>query len=285
VEAAAAALERARELRAAITARLEEESEFELATAIGKCGEPLLLVCTACGHHHATETRCRQKWCPVCVRAIATKRSLKYAAAAAAMNWPLFITLTVQNVGDAGVPFVRKLRRDFGKLRHRKLWKTRVRGGVAAIEVTNKGKGWHPHLHALIDCEWLAIRTPKPQPGMSRDAIRHRCTLAKREFTALWKKISGEQHGVCWIQRTSGEECAREVLKYSVKGSDLAESPDAIGPLIHQLRATRLTTSFGTLFGKLRAPGDDTKPALQCERCQSLGSFVPEFIADKMIRS
>lgn len=286
-----AALKRARENRGKIHERLIDEGEDELAGLLEKCGQPLTLICTNCGFHHCVETPCRQKWCPVCVRAIATKRSLKFAAAASAMRWPLFLTLTVENVGDAGIPFVRKLRRDFGKLRHRRIWQTNVKGGVAAIEVTNKGHGWHPHLHALVDCEWLAVRTRKPQWGAAKSTWRHACTKAKHEFTDVWKKATGDVHGVCWISRAkstssgnAGADVAREVLKYSVKGSDLIESPDPIGPLIHQLRATRLTTSFGSLFGKNLVRDEQQRPPLVCDGCHKPTEWLPEFIADAILR-
>jgi hypothetical protein len=267
-----------------ILRRLEEEDETELAGALRKCGAELILVCTNCGHHHPVETKCRQKWCPVCVRQIATKRSLKFAAAAAAMQWPLFVTLTVENVKDARTPFVRKLRRDLGKLRHSKLWKKNVRGGVAAIEVTNKGRGWHPHLHALIDCRWLALKTPRPQAGESRDSVKQKCRAAKRELTNQWKRTTKEKHGVCWIQRADGETCAREVLKYSIKGSELAEFPDRIGPIIHQLRATRLTTSFGSLFGKLRIIDPTPAAKIRCEECGEVPEWMTLETVDRLRR-
>jgi plasmid rolling circle replication initiator protein Rep len=197
------------------------------------------------------------------------------------MNWPLFVTLTVQNVPDAGIPFVRKLRRDFGKLRQRKLWKSNVAGGVAAIEVTNKGHGWHPHLHALIDCKWLALRTPPPQPGSSGAELKNRCRNAKREFTELWKLCTREKHGVSWVQRCSGQCAVSEVLKYSVKGSDLLDSPQPVGPLIHQLRATRLTTSFGNLFGQNFQPPSNVRP---CENCGEFAEWLPETLYSRTLR-
>jgi hypothetical protein len=207
------------------------------------------------------------------------------------MKWPLFITLTVENVEDAGIPFVRKLRRDFGRLRHRKIWTQNVVGGVASIEVTNKGHGWHPHLHALIDCEWLATTTARPQWGSSKREWQRKCKSAHREFVTIWKKVTKSNHGVSWITRAKsrngrnpGESVAREVLKYSVKGSHLAESPDPIGPLIHQLRATRLTTSFGSLFGKNLLRADDDRPPVLCESCGQKPEWIPQPIADAMIQ-
>ncbi|MGH7983041.1 MAG: protein rep [Candidatus Udaeobacter sp.] len=278
------AITEARTVRKELLDRLIIEEEQELASKLEKCGNALTLICSSCGNRHFTETRCKQKWCPVCVRAIATKRSLKFAAAAEAMQWPLFLTLTVENVKDTAIPFVRKLRRDFGRLRHRRLWKVNVRGGVAAIEVTNKGKGWHPHLHALIDCRWLAIKTPRPQAGESSEHTKQKLRAAKHELTNLWKKVTREKFGVCWLQRASGIEAAREVLKYSVKGSDLIESPDPIGPLIHQLCATRLTTSFGSLFGKHLTNGANEKTPVICDACGNFPEWIPEELVDNYQR-
>lgn len=280
-------LERAKADRAKILERLEDENEDQLAALLRKCGQPLDLVCTSCGYHHHVETKCKQKWCPVCVRAIATKRSLKFSKAASMMDWPLHLTLTVQNITNEDQQFVRRLRRAFGKLRHRKIWKTNVRGGVAGIEVTNKGKGWHPHIHALIDCRWLAIKTTRPQQGESRATTKSKCTAAKREFTTLWKTIIKEKHGVCWIRRIGsdgGADCAREVLKYAIKGGELATAKGKIGPLIHQLRQCRLTTSFGTMFGKLLVRDLDAKRPAICDGCGKQTEMLPDFLADNLIR-
>lgn len=273
----------ARRLRKIIKERLEEENEQELETRIEKCGLPLNLICTACGHCHATETSCRQKWCPVCARAIAARRSMKYAAAVAGMEWPLFVTLTMKNVPDLDHDAVRKLRRAFGKLRHRRIWKDTVSGGVAGIEVTNIGHGWHPHLHAAIDCRWLSVTVPRPQPGESRDSVKGKCKRAKHELSKLWAKCLKEKHGVCWVKRTAGPDIVQEVLKYSVKGSDLANSPDPIGPIIHALCATRLTTSFGNLFGKLRVK-DELKTPATCDACHQPASWMPEPVLEAIQR-
>lgn len=277
------ALEEAKEFRETILTRLEDEGETELAALLEKCGQPLTLVCSNCGHHHHVETKCKQKWCPVCVRAIATKRSMKFALAASQMQWPMHLTLTVQNVVDDS-DFVRRLRRSFGKLRHRKIWKQNVRGGVAGIEVTNKGRGWHPHIHALIDCKWLAIKTPPPQRGESAYNVKTKLRKAKREFTDLWKSIIKEKHGVCWIRRiNNGEDCAREVLKYAIKGSELAKAEGNIGPLIRQLRACRLTTSFGSMFGKALILDQEQKPPLTCDGCHQPTEWIPEFLLGKLL--
>lgn len=275
---------RARKLRDALLTRLQAEEADDLTQNFSKCGAPFELTCTSCGELHTCERRCSKKWCPVCVRRIATKRSLKFKAAVAAMKWPLFVTLTMRNVDDLSFDAVRKLRRAFGKLRQRKLWKAHVRGGAASIEVTNIGNGWHPHLHAILDCEWLAHKTPKPKATDSRERKKRLCELAAKELERVWSKCLHQVTSSVKVKRTSEADVVQEVLKYSVKGSDLVESVDPVAPIIRCLEATRLVTTFGTLFGKklLKAESDD-RPPLMC-KCGASGCLMPAEVIDRLAR-
>lgn len=276
--------EAARQLRERLLKRLDQENADELTKNFRRCGETFGLTCTSCGEVHDCERRCSKKWCPMCVRKLATKRAEKFRAAVAAMKWPLFVTLTMKNVDDLSHDAVRKLRRAFGKLRQRKLWKAHVRGGAASIEVTNIGNGWHPHLHAILDCEWLAWRTPKPKPSDSRERKATLCRKAASELERVWSKCLDQANSSVKVKRTSGADVVQEVMKYSVKGSDLVESPDPIAPVIRCLEATRLVTTFGTLFGKrlLKAEEKD-RPPLMC-KCGASGCFLPEEVIRRLTR-
>lgn len=268
--------EEARSLRLKIQKRLEEEGEDELAAAIRKCGEQFLLHCAGCGFQHVAEKRCSQKWCPVCVRKIATQRSLRYERAAELCQWPLFVTLTRANIGELHAGDIRHLRQSFGRLRRMKFWAANVVGGVACIEITNTGRGWHPHLHCLLDCSWLAIKTPRPRQQDSRDRKKELFQRAAVELERAWSKCIGQLLSSVKAKRTSGADIVREVCKYAVKGSDLVESPDPIGPAIHAMRSTRLVTSFGSFFGKKLVTAEEKKPPLPCPRCQEVGQWVTE---------
>ncbi len=63
------------------------------------------------------------------------------------------MTLTIRNISEK--EFCRKrvdeLRRYFAKLIHRKFFKRAVKGGFYFIQVTNKGQGWHLHLHVIFN--------------------------------------------------------------------------------------------------------------------------------------
>ena len=247
--------------RARLLSRLEAEGADDLTEALRKCGLELPLTCRSCGHVHKLQTRCNRKWCPVCARQIAAKRAAKLQAAALTFQWPLFVTLTVENIAsdDYTRDFVRDLRRAFGKLRNRKIWKKRVKAGAAAIEITNKGNGWHPHIHALLDCRWLAIETPEPNARMSPEAQAVRFRQAAEELTTVWQKCVKTRTASQVKVKRADMNAAREVMKYAVKGSDLIDSPDEIAPILRMMDGTRLVTTFGDCYG-LKLPEEEREP-------------------------
>lgn len=237
--------------RARLLQRLEEEGADDLTERLAKCGLAFKLTCRTCAAQHELTTRCNRKWCPCCARQIAAKRAAKLRTVAASFQWPLFITLTVPNLTGKveGLDFIRDLRKAFGRLRHKKIWTARVKGGAAAIEVTNTGEGWHPHLHALIDCEWLAFRVPPPSRRDSPEHIAHKCQEAAKELSAEWTKATRSKVPCVVNAKRCNADAAKEIMKYAVKGSDLIESPDEIAPVLRMMDGTRLVTTFGSAFG------------------------------------
>ena len=75
------------------------------------------------------------------------------------------------------------------------------------------------------------------------------------------------------------------MIKYAVKGSDLLESPDPIGPMIAVLERTRLVTTFGTFFGRGKEFDDAADgPTQGCEQCGEIGSMIPTDIVHYLLR-
>lgn len=264
--------------------RLEAEGEDEIAERLSSCGKERELTCTCCGATHEVETRCRKKWCPVCCRRIAAERSLKFERLIAKMKWPLFVTLTMKNVDDLSFGAVRSLRRAFGKLRRKTIWTRRVVGGVASIEVTNIGNGWHPHLHAVVDCEWLAVKSDAPKADWSRERKAGAYKRAAKELEAAWAKCLGQPSASVKVKRVYSDTVAKEVAKYSVKGSDLVESAGSVGDLIRALEGTRLVTTFGTCFGAGAVVEPSARAPLMCQ-CGASGDWLPTDIVDRIARS
>jgi hypothetical protein len=117
----------------------------------------------------------------------------------------------------------------------------KVAGAFFSYEVTNKGNGWHPHLHAVVLLgDWI-----------DRDRL-----------VAEWKAITGDSE-ILWLEKigkgldslvdASGKLNAKaaeafiEVAKYAVKFSDLTVERNWEAYQI--LRGRRLQGSFGLLRG------------------------------------
>lgn len=249
-----------------------------------KCGEEFFLVCTCCTALHRAEKACNLKWCPCCARRRSAQRVSKYQKAAALMKWPLHVTLTVTNYDEINPAIIRNLKRNVVRLRRTPLFVKTVLGGIVSIELTNKGRGWHPHAHLLIDCEWLSLKTKPPTRKDSRERKAAKCKAASQELERAWSKIIGQFCSSIAVRRCSGDTAVREVLKYAVKPGDLIDSPDAIGPAIRAITGTRLSTPFGSLYGMKKELQDDPKVPFACPTCGELNSLMPEEVAERLMK-
>ena len=263
-----------------------------MASILEICGRPITLTCTCCGAGRTVETRCKKRWCPVCARQISAARVSKYSGAVARMQWPLFLTLTRPNLATLKLEDIRQMRRAYRRMRQRVWWSRKVVGGVASLEVTNTGKGWHPHIHSVIDCRWLAVKTPMPKPFESRSSIRAKLKQAAKEVGAAWAEAMGLPRASVHVKRAytdktlqdgdvKNKSIAIEVLKYSVKPSDLVDSAEPIGDLLKLLGAARLVSSFGSCYGVQL--GDEERPyqPAACE-CGVIGAWLPDDLVDRI---
>lgn len=230
--------------------RLKAENETELLQRIEVCEKPLVMRCLTCSARKEVRQQCKRRWCPCCARRLAAARAVETEYIVARMRWPLFVTLTMRHGSTIDSSDIRRLRRAFGKLRHRKIWKSRTRGGVASVELTGEGRQWHPHLHAVIDCRWLAIKQPPPRARATQEEWRLACTAASAELGEAWAKLLGQETASVRIKRARAGTIAREVMKYTVKAQDLIESEVPIGDLIRSMDRTRLMTTFGEAHGQ-----------------------------------
>jgi hypothetical protein len=268
--------------RMALIDRLLSEGAPDLAAPLDKCGMPLRLICTCCGSAKQTETRCMIRYCPACAPNVTARRMERWAAPIRTIHWPLFITLTIPNSEDPET--LRKLRGHWAKFRRRKLMRDRVRGGVATFEITNKGNGWHPHLHAVADCEWLALHVPPPTRRDSPDVIRQKCDLARAELSAAWADQIKNPTAIVLAKRCHGDGIPAEILKYAVKGSDLLACIGPIAPMLRVLKATRTLSGWGSLH-PLPSPDADETPLAECPDCHATKSFLPADVVNRLIRS
>jgi hypothetical protein len=118
--------------------------------------------------------------------------------------------------------------------------------------VTNRGNGWHLHLHALVDAQWI-------------DAGQ----LARE-----WCDITGGIGEIVKVKDARSKEYLSKVKSYIVKPETLAAwTPDQISTFINAFDNVRTFGVFGSLYGKrtqFRAWLDamkEAKPRCPCGSC------------------
>lgn len=233
-----------------IRKKLKAEGEEKLLASNAHCQEPLVLECLKCGGRRLIMQRCKRRWCPCCAKRLAAQRSAELQYIVERMRHPLFVTLTIRNVSEIGIADIKRLRRNFTKLRNQKFWKEHVRGGISQIEITNTGNGWHPHLHAVIDCAWLSNGVSPPPRNMPREAKLARYREAVTSIERKWCRLVKQETASIRVKRADRATIAKEVLKYTVKGEHLVMADEKIGPMLRAMEGTRLMTTFGQAHGK-----------------------------------
>jgi hypothetical protein len=228
---------------------LEGQDEHKLAKLLDECGN----YATFRDYFTAGEVRlssfctCKKHLlCPLCAIRRGAKALRVYLArveallASDALLRPFLVTLTVKNGEDLGERFKHLA----GRLRtyHRRRSRTRQTGEVRkassavwSYEFTNRGKGWHPHVHAV----WLCREAPDAQ-----------------KLSAEWHELTGDSFIVDIRPMNMDDPVAAfcEVFKYALKFSDLGDQ-DRLHAY-KTLRGKRLQDSFGALRGLDVEPSD-----------------------------
>lgn len=184
--------------------------------------------------------------CPLCAIRRGAKGLRVYMARVEALMAsqpglrPYLVTLTVKNGNDLEERFAHlaKSLRAYHKRRKGKGQSGEVRKSSAAVwsyEFTNKGNGWHPHVHAV----WLCQEAPDPFQ-LSRE----------------WSDLTGDSFIVDVRPMDMADPVAAfcEVFKYALKFSDL--TPHLRLTAYRTLRGKRLLDAFGDLRGLDVEPSD-----------------------------
>lgn len=157
---------------------------------------------------------------------------------------PYLLTLTVLNGDDLEERQNHLTKALRTLMQRRRYWNAGTRGakytelckaeaGVYTIELTNKGKGWHPHLHMIV-------LSALPIDSRALSAEWHGVT--KDSFIVDCRPITGDP-----------VDGFMEVFKYAVKFSDLSLADNWEAAKI--LKGKRLLNSFG-LFRGVVVPED-----------------------------
>jgi len=183
--------------------------------------------CNDCGAVRKFPNRCDLFFCPECAGAIAHEREKQTAWWVALVKQPKHVVLTLKNVPDLSPGHVTQLQKWFGLLRRRQFARNWV-GGFYRIEVTNEGKGWHLHLHALVEAKWID----------------------KSELSRIWKRITNGIGRIVDVRDCRAADYLHKVQGYVVKGAQLAAwTPEKIRTFIHAFTGKRTFGVFGSLYG------------------------------------
>ncbi len=278
--------------RSKLLDRLWDEGADVHAKRLAKCGEKLRLKCTCCGCSRSVAVRCDLKWCPSCAPRLAFDKVTRYGPVVNEFAHPLFVTFTTQNFDARSkkTTGMREVIRAFRRLRSQRWWKRCCPGGVASFEMTRRQKGWHPHVHALLDSAWFAATVTRPPVGTPADKYKARALAACREIAQQWTMALGGRAGSVKVRKVrvrQGETIAtslKEVMKYSVTSESLERVTGKVGLLLDELSLSRSLVGFGSAYRHpaLRKSKRDGKP---CEDCGELKSMMPADVVDAFDRS
>lgn len=115
----------------------------------------------------------------------------------------------------------------FRRLRQRVLWRDRVKGGLAGIEVTfnQETRRWHPHLHAIV----------------------HGLFIGQADLSRAWQDVTGDSFIVDIRMVRHVDKVAGYVAKYATKPlpASLQRDPDRLEEAIVAFAGRRTFIQFG----------------------------------------
>lgn len=186
--------------------------------------------------------RCGDRTCPECRARDYYRLRDRYAPILRMIHRPKLITLTLVNYRHLTREGISRLRMCMKTLFHR--FEGVIRGGLYCIEVTNKGTGWHVHVHILADAKYI------PQD----------------ELTAAWREITGDSYVVDIRAADSPDAGLRYLLKYLSKKPDLGEGEeteeDIRQTFNEAMKGVRLIQPFGSLYAY--CPPRENRPCPTC---------------------
>ena len=240
-----------------VAAKLKEAGMREEAEVLEDCHSRLIYAqCDNCRKVQIFRNRCDRFYCPECQPKLAKRRAASVAWWTIEVGQPKHVVLTVQNVPTLARGHVDELKKWFTRLRHRKFCRN-WRGGFYSVEVTNEGRGWHLHLHVLVDARWI-------------DA---------GELARQWAAVTNDLGKIVKVKDCRKADYLNEVTKYAVKGSELAAwEPQQIADFIRAFDGCRTFGVFGSLYGKRTEFAEwlksirDHKPKCDCG-CSELRYF------------
>jgi len=245
-----------------------------------------------CGKKSFIGDKCSFPLCPWCQDRRSRRLVKRLAPLVASMVAPKLWTFSPPNLGELSGSAVSDMGKALTEMHRLVYFKKRVRGGLRAIEVTNRGRGWNLHSHEAVDSDWVAQypmwdikrvgsgwKVVEKHPGLAREYTR----ICQRYPTLalLGWCLAGRGHasGIggldldcpdCWYfvdVRVAGVGVVNEIAKYVTKGSQVVRAgPRAIVDFLLAFKGKRGVQPFGNLYN-VDLDGDEPVPPVRLGEC------------------
>lgn len=223
------------------------------------------IFCNECGMTHTFKMECGDRTCPSCQGIRRHRIIQRFKPVVNKMKHPYFITLTIVRK-SLTVHLVRKLRKDFTKLRHRKKWT--AGGGVYQIEIGSLDDFGmcNLHIHIIADFPERQVDLATFKALSPQDRKRH-------WLSRVWHDITGDSYIVdarrCFDAR---DALSNYLTKHMTKRVGRRIDADRINKALGN---TRLIQGFGTLCHLGMRFREYT-----CPNCGAVDSYTDACIAD-----
>lgn len=170
---------------------------------------------------------CGLRWCPICASSRQAWIASECERWFIQVQQPRLVTLTMRHTTAPLADQVNALYSHFQKFRKRKFFKDHTRGGVwfFHIKKSQKDHKWHPHLHCLIDSDFLE----------------------HKKISQLWHKVTGDSKIVHIKAVTNPTNSVKHAARYSAEPCDLSTLNLVDGlELYYALQGRRLAGTWGT---------------------------------------
>jgi len=206
----------------------EERGYFDQVKYLSECQtKKVYYECQGCGSVGWCLNHCGMRVCPDCAGRMKGKLLAKYQKGVDQLSdfyksRLKLVTLTLKNVPDLRGPdynIISQIKEAFYRLRYRPVLRKKIYGGVYGVEATNKGRGWHVHIHALICSQFIrdACEEMKQAKNSREEKIleREKCAHCKSKcLRRLWQEETGSS--VVDIKKADTEAIV-EIIGYIAK--------------------------------------------------------------------
>lgn len=179
------------------------------------------------GKVKVSSEHCGLRWCPLCAKSRQGRIMNEVSEWFKKVRKPVLLTLTLKHTTAPLKHQVYHLYKDFKKLRQRKLFRKKSRGGIWFFHIKrSKSDGlWHPHLHCLMDSDFIA----------------------KKALSALWVKITGGSHVVHLKTVDNPQNSVAHAARYAGEPCDVSTmSIDDGQEVYYAMHGKRLCGTWGT---------------------------------------